>query len=461
MIFNNNPPHEPDDHYKHFRSLQVNQPLLEIESQLRDRHLLYDPDVKWLIEIAALASETNSQWAMEQLKMILNGESIEDMQTGNIWGPLGPEKLLTTGDLHLFDQGNGIAWKIHLDALTRGAILTGLQGGGKTRLLIWLCHQLNTAGSPRPFFILDPKMGMKDWAGYLNAEYVDVDDISIDFSPPPGLTYEQFLRSLMPPLGDIVGLIYGTEILQEAAQICIDQRQQYNDRTGNTTEISLFDVYRAVPFVKDTSNGRRMGYREAVSTSIGRILSGSGNLFKCRKGIDLATLFDHNVILGCRSITDDFAAKFLALYLLYWLYESDRFSPSCDRFKRALIFDDASRYLSIRGGFDAAGATSPFTNIFSHLRSSGNGVIAVTQIPHLADPGVLALSHTILCVGGLHYGKDTRLLAEMMGLDNTQRAGLSKLASREVVGFSAGADFRHIVHGRTCDVPDVNRGNNG
>lgn len=459
MNFPNNSGYMPLNNFSHFRSLRINKELLEIEAQLRDRFMLHDKHIQSLVRLAAFGSDESSQWATEMLKRILDGETIEDMRTGNIWGALAPAQLLTTGDLHLFDQVNGVPWKIHLNALTRGLLLTGIQGGGKTRLLIWLCMQLDQFGIP--FFILDPKLGLKDWAGFLNAKYIDADDISIDFSPPPRLTYEQFLPSLMSPLGDIVGLIYGTEILQEAAQICIGLKKQYNQRTGRDTQISLFDLYQAVPFVKDVSKGRRMGYREAVSTSIGRILYGSGSLFQCREGIDLATLFNHNVILGCRSITDDFAAKFLALYLLYWLYESERFSPPCDSLKRILIFDDASRYLSIRGGFDAASTTSPFTNIFSNLRSSGNGVVAVTQIPHLADPGILALSHTIACVGGLHYGKDTKLLADMMGLDETQRAGLSKLTRREVIGFSAGADFRNIVHGRTCDVPNRNGDRHG
>ena len=164
------------------------------------------------------------------------------------------------------------------------------------------------------------------------------------------------------------------------------------------------------------------------------------------------------MILGCRSITDDFAARFLSLYLLYWLYESERFSTPTDRLNHVLVFDDATQYLSVRQGFDAASHTSSFTNIFSRLRSSGKGVINTTQIPHLADPGIIALSHTVVCVGGLHYGKDTRLLAEIMGLDERQRQGLSKLNKREAVGICAGSTYPGFVHGFTVDVPDVQGG---
>lgn len=454
MHYNNDPPENKDDIFK---SLRPDPTLLALESKLRRRHLIYEPTVQDLLEKAYICSEETRQWAIHKLETLLQAESTEEMRTGNVFGPMAPEQLLRCGNLHLFNQANGIPWKIPLDALTRGMLLTGPQGGGKTRLLIWLCHQLNSFNPQIPFFLLDPKLGLKEWAGFLNATYIDVEDISFDMAPPPGLTYEQFLPALMPQLGDILGLIYGTELLQEAATICLELRRRSLEQ-GLDTEICLLDLYQAISSVKDTSRGRRSGYREAVSTSLGRILTGSGNLFKCRKGINLATLFNHNVILGCRSITDDFAAKFLALFFLFWLYESKRFSLPLDRLERLLIFDDATRYLANRGGFDGAATTSPFVTIFSHLRSSGCGVISTTQIPHLADPGVLALSHTVINVGGLHFGKDKNLLAEMMGLDDQQRQGLGKMAKREAVGFCAGSAFPGIVFGSTCDMPDSNKG---
>ena len=61
--------------------------------------------------------------------------------------------------------------------------------------------------------------------------------------------------------------------------------------------------------------------------------------------------------------------------MLYWLHESERYSPPSDKLKRELVFDDATRFLANRIGFDAASTTTPFVNIFSQLRSSGNGVI--------------------------------------------------------------------------------------
>ena len=448
--------HSPDDssekNKRRFDSMEPDEELLDLEDKLRYRNLLYEPSVQWLMEKAAFASANSRDWAIEKLRMILQSEEIEDQRSGDVYRPLGPRALLDCGDLHLCNQIDRVPWRIPADTLTRGLLIAGSQGAGKSRLLIYICRQLAARVPPINFFILDPKGGLSEWARFLNAVYIDAEDIRLDLSPPPGLTYEQFLPALMQQIADVAGLVYAVDLLQEASQICIGLRNKYIQKTGKNTEISLFDIYNAIPFVKDTSRGRRAGYRDALRTALGRILSGSGNLFKCREGASLATMFEHNIILGTRSITDHFAAKSLALFLLYWLYASERYSLPSDQAKRVLAFDDASRYLAIKPGFDATTTTSSFTNIFTRLRSSGNCVINTTQIPSFADPGVLALSHTILQVGPLHYGKDTRLLGDMMNLNEKQRQGLSRLDRREVIGRATGTAWPGIVHGRTVDV---------
>lgn len=432
--------------------------LAAMIATLKRRGLLAQPLVQWLVRSAVAGCAQNKPDARKRLTVMIEAIEQNDVRSDDAFRPLAPRNLLDSGSLHLFDQTNSSPWRIDPDVLTRGVLLCGPQGGGKSRFLVYLCKQLATLTPPVPFFILDPKGALKDWADYLDATYVDIEDIRIDVSPPPGLSYEQFLTSLMPQTGDLIGSIYGIEILQQAAGICRELRSRYIHLSGKRTELSLQDIHHALPLVKDASKGRRVGYRDGVSTGLGRILDGSGELYRCRKGVDLATLFNNNVILGCRSITDDFAARFLVFYLLFWIYEAERYAAPSDRLKRVLVLDDATQFLSMRIGFESGVQTSPFTNIYARLRSSGNGVIATTQTPHLADSGILALSHTVICIGSLHYGKDTRLLAEMMGLNDAQRDQLCRLENREAVGVSIGSPWKQAVHGFTCDVSDVHRG---
>jgi len=440
---------------RRFTSLEPDEELLALESELRRREKLHDPQVQWLMERAALCSDTNRQWARDQLRMALEADRIEDMRTGDAFRPLGPAQLLADGDLHLLDQVDGVPWKVPWTALPRGLLVTGPQGAGKTRLMIWLCKQLNAANPPIPWFLVDPKLEFKNWASHLGAIYIDAErpDIGIDLSPPPGLTYETWLPSLVPQIGEIVGVIYGTEILQQAAQICIELRNRYMSQSNRSTEICLQDLYDAIPLVKGASSWRRAGYKDAVLTGLSRILSGSGSLFRCRKGIDLPRLFGRNVVFGTRSVTDDFAARSLAFYLLWYLQESERYAAPTQQPKSVLIIDDASRYIGAREGASGK-ALSSIGSILTTMRSSGRCFVAVSQIPHLIDPGVCALMHTVVDIGGLHHAADTQLLARMMGLTEPQRQALTSLGQREAVGLCGGSAWPRAVHGRVPDVPE-------
>jgi hypothetical protein len=80
--------------------------------------------------------------------------------------------------------------------------------------------------------------------------------------------------------------------------------------------------------------------------------------------------------------------------------------------------------------------------------------VAVAQVPHLIDPSVCALLHTIVNIGGLHHTADTQLLARMMGLSETQRVALTTLGRREAVGLCGGSAWPKVVHGFIPDVPD-------
>lgn len=216
-------------------------------------------------------------------------------------------------------------------------------------------------------------------------------------------------------------------------------------------------MLHAVPFVKGVSTGRRSGYKDAVVTGLSRIISGSGNLFKCRKGIELSALFKRNVLFGTRAITDPWAAKFLATFCLFYLQEMDRCTAQSpqkrpENIKSCLIIDDAAKYIGIREGTGPTTGLSSLAAILLTIRQSGRGFVAVSQIPSLVDPSVLALLQTVVQCGPLVHEGDTRIVAKMMGLDERQRLALTRLRPREAVAVSAGAAWPYPVRGY---VPEV------
>ncbi len=110
---------------RRFRSVEPDKELLELIAELRARNKLHDPDVQWLVEKAALCSDQNARWAREKLKLLIESDRIQDMATGDVYRPLAPPELLSRGDLHLLNQVDGTSWKVPMNALTCGMVVTG------------------------------------------------------------------------------------------------------------------------------------------------------------------------------------------------------------------------------------------------------------------------------------------------------------------------------------------------
>ena len=340
-----------------------------------------------------------------------------------------------------------------MDSPLTGVGIFGTQGGGKTRAIISICRQLILADPPRTVFIIDPKGELAGYADYLHAQVLYDDQVSFDLSPPPGIDYHAWLRQLMPQLGSVIGLIQSIELLQEAAEIAYAQLLEYRSRTGMPAELSLKDIYTALPFVQDAHRARRAGYLDAARTGLNRILTGSGEMFACRCGVPLEDLLQTNTIFVCRHLTDELACRWLPVELLDWKYFEAK--PHTNQLRDLLVIDDATRFIGARGpGSETTSLTTPLGHIQSVLRSSGTGLCVATQLPADVDRGALALLNLILVVGGIHGKEHQDVLGNMMALNKDQRAALGSLVTRETVGFYARGDYRRPVHGWVPQIPE-------
>lgn len=211
--------------------------------------------------------------------------------------------------------------------------------------------------------------------------------------------------------------------------------------------MSLKDIYAALSLVKDTSSGRRQGYREAAQTSLRRIL-GEKDLFACRRGISMDELFSSTTILDARSLTDDMQCRALALFLLYWQFQRCRYEPETNRLAHLIVCDDASRWFGTAGDqFGAASRTSPLAHILALLRSTGTGLVVATQLPALVDPSLPALSRTMVAVGPTSGSQHLRVVSDFMHLNDDRAKAITRLSIREAAGFAPGTAYKEPVHG--------------
>ena len=442
------------DHRPRFRRLEPDRELLALEHQLRDRNLLDDPQILRWLGIANCGTERGRAFAVERLRKALQVYEVQAMRDPDPFRPYGPLSLLCQGDLHLMDQYDGVPWRIPTDSLVLGALVSGAQGGGKSRAIVSICSQLVTANPPRNMLILDPKAQQVSYAGRLNAVVLPGTKIAFDLSPPLGFDYDTWFQFLMPQLGSVIGLIQAVDLLNAAGLIAIEQWERLRQRDPHA-EISLQDIYAALAFVPDTSRGRREGYADAARTALGRTIRGAGGMFTCRRGLDLREVFSQNVILDLRHLADPLSCRWLAQHLVSWKYQDARNKGENNRLETLIVIDDASRFLGApTWPSHAAQEPTPLAHMISVLRSSGTGLMVSTQLPASCDHGVSSLAGLVLVVGGVHGRDHQQALAGLMGLNPAQQAALGKLQTREAVGFFSRGAYREPVHGWIPEVMD-------
>jgi len=441
--FHQNPDGSADDH-----PADPREQLRQIEEELRQTNLIFRNDIQVLLKVAYCTRDPAILTSVvHRIGVALDAYEVQEIRTPDAFRPYGPEYLLSQGNILLLVQQDGVTWLVPVDSLLTGVLLVGPQQSGKTRLIVNLCREIHAIDPTIVITVIDPKDTFKSFKSVLHARYWDMSSMAFALSPPAGTHEEDFVLEFIPPLADTAGLVYGTEVLTEAALIALDQLDNYRKHTGRDSELCLRDIYVSLPLVKGTSSGRRQGYREAAQTALRRIL-GEKSLFCCRRGISMEELFSRNTILGGRSLTDDMQCRALALLLLYWQFQHYRHEPETNRLRHLIICDDGTRWFGTAGDqFAAASRTSPLAHILALLRSTGVGLAVATQLPALLDPSLLALSRTMVAVGPTSGSQHLKVVSDFMHLEDEQAKAVTRLSTREAIGFAPNTAYKEPVHG--------------
>ncbi len=422
----------------------------EITNLLRQKEMLHDQVVQRLLSIAEKTFlERAYELAIERLKLLIEHRITDENRMPDEFRPYCPASLSRTGNLNIINQIDGIPICINHNKLVTGLGVFGPQASGKSRFIQHFCREISIINPNIKITIIDPKAGFSNLKDF---SHIDMQESSFDLMPPDGVSLEVFVYELMPILAATTGLIYGLDLLNQAVDIAFQQRRQYMEETGNDPGLSLKDIYNALKHLKINSF-RKSGYHDAAITALSLIL-GMMHLFSCRRGISLDWLFNNNVVLNARNLTDDMQCRFFVTYLLYWLYQQARHLPETYLITHIVIIDDAARAIGTIGSqFDGHSKTSPLGNILAVLRSSGICLIYATQLPAQVDPSVLTLTRNALVIGNINGRENLNVIKSMMSLSDEQIAAITRFKTRETLAFISGHDWSYPFHGWT---PEVN-----
>ena len=425
---------------------QHNSKMLEdLECELRQKELIHRRDIQgWLNTAHKTRNVSIYEFVIKRLTVALESENINSMRTYDPFRPHCPASLSKSGALHLIDQMDKLPIYCNPNKLVTGLGIFGPQGSGKSRLIVSLCQQIIRTEPSVNILIIDPKGAFSSLKSF---QHIDALDTSFDLTPPSSIRLNVFIHELMPQLAHTAGLIYGLDLLRQAAEIALKQHQECVSKTGNNTGICLKDIHEALRQIK-VSSFRKTGYHDAAVTALSLILGGH-NLFACRKGISLDWLFKHNVVLNARSLTDDMECRFLAILLLYWIYQNSRYSPETTQLRNLIIIDDATRFVGTSSNQFGGDGISQLGHILAVLRSTGACLIYATQLPAQIDSSVLSLTRNAMVIGNINGENHLKVIQNIMSLSNEQKAAIPQFKTRETIAFLSGHDWKYPLHGWT------------
>lgn len=215
----------------------------------------------------------------------------------------------------------------------------------------------------------------------------------------------------------------------------------------------LFEKIDAVVGGKRYAMEQTMNYSAALKARISSLLTGSkGLMLNARRSTPMADLLKECVVLELKHIGDDEEKCFLMGLLLSAIYEYREVHsrPNAD-LSHVLVIEEAHRllrrvpdYVSPEVGNTRGKAVETFSNVISEIRTLGQGLIVVDQIPSKLTQDVI--KNTNMKIVHRTLAKDDRdNVGSVMNLTEDQSRELSLLGVGQAVIHREGMDKAFLV----------------
>ena len=434
-----------------FKTLYIDPELVQLEQQLRAINQFERTDVQQYHRLARFGVEQTRVRAKAYLRQVVVDYRIRVMRSGDAFEPgATPEQISNNGaGIHVLDQaGNGIQLRIDQDVPLLGGVIFGRQGSGKTSAAYNILRQITT-----PFLVLDPKNCWTPRARPLKAKILPV--LSLDLRPPPGVRWEDWLFAVMEAVSLATGLQYGLDLLLEASEIALAQREDYMTRVNEDPCLCLRDILGALALC-DTARSRRADYKAAATTAL-HLLIGMGDnpIFSTRGGLPLDRILLGRYIIPCPFL-NTFQARFLGLYLFLYMQHVACSLPETMTLRHLTLIDDASKFVGKPDSLFGTKTThGPWMHTLKVLRSSGYGALFIDQLPDSVLEDIRSLCHLWLVVGSIQGEASQNAVAAAMSLNKEQKQMLGRLQNRQCVFYGPAGHplYPYPIHGV---VPDIN-----
>lgn len=379
----------------------------------------------------------------------------------------------------VLDKGNELSdlYSIQTQQLTKHVAVFGLTGSGKTNTVHHMLTEL-WKKNRTPFMVIEPAKaeyralsGNDELSDELLIISAGVNQTSVcplrlnPFSFNPGkdcdanrihvLTHIDRLKSTFNAVFPMYGPM--PYILEEAILQVYQERGWDLGRSQNIyTDIYSNDFSDYIPTLNDLclkvdsivrSKGyfqeQQMNIQAALKARLQSLMVGAkGSMFNCSRSISDDELWNRPVVVELENMGDDDEKAFLMGLLISRLYEYRKATYSDAQLKHVLVIEEAHRLLSnvpesSSGGMESANvrgkAVSAFIDMLSEVRSYGQSVVVVDQLPSRVSPNIVK-------------GTGSKIVHRLLAKDD-----------RESVGFTMGltpeqVDYLSLLHTGECVV---------
>ena len=335
----------------------------------------------------------------------------------------------------------------------------GRSGAGKTNTIFVLLESL--LNQDKPFLIFDWKRNYRDLLSVRKEEILvyTVGRKTVPFTfnpliPPKGTDTAVWLKKLIEIIAHSYYLGEGVMfLLQEALHSVYSKFGLYQ---GDIKERpTLNDVYHWLS--EYPVKGRKALWMDSAMRGIKSICFGHmGKVVNTQSSTELGSLLEKNVILELDGLTN--ADKtFIIESMLLWIHHHRLAQPYREKFKHALIIEEAHHILLKRTG--GQGGEAITDTILREIRELGEAIVLVDQHPSLISIPALGNTYTTITMN-LKHKSDVSAIGAAMLMDDEQRivlgrlpvgSAIVKLQGRWIQPFAIKIPYRPVPKGSVDD----------
>ncbi len=443
---------DPNSRLYRFKSLRYDPEMEELKQVLKAINKWETRKIQKLYRRAKKGTARGSQQAVIQLLKIIEDYKVEHMEADDPYMPHATAEQISNNrqGIHVCNQtGDGIPMSPDADEFQLNTLVIGPPKAGKSSAIFYGLSQMLFL----PILILDIKNIWRHRAQALNAKVIQP-PFHIDLEPPYGITWYDWIFSVLDGLALITGLQYGVVPFIEAAKIALQQREKYINHTQSNTSLSLMDIYHALDFV-NTSRFKR-DYILSCKTAL-QLIIGPNELFSAREGLPLNEIFTGRYIIECCYLSM-IQCRFLAFYFLNYLLQASYHCLESSHLKGIIFIDDSSSFINRPdNAFGSAPSTGFWGHILSKLRGAGRGLIFADQLVDPIFDDVKQLCTNWIIVGGLRDTQNYNEVMSAMNLTRDQADYIGKMKPRECIAYFPNL-YPKPIHGVIPFVPSIAEG---